>query len=248
MNPMPACAGEPGQQPWPPRLDVLQGQEPLGLRGVHQPEVARPQDDQLLLRALGPVPRWSVRAVGPRRAARGLLAHPVVPGEVVEKRLDASPALDVLLEGQHVLAGQGAAQVAEGGAVAVGERRALRLAVVGEHHEVVATGGGLVDRLEHSEGLVEPAEHLERLEPVAAGVVGHLVEVHEVDVHAPAPPASSAAPRWPGSGRAACRCSPPAGRRRSTIDAPGVRRHAGADGRPGSARAPPRQSCARCCA
>ena len=64
-------------------------------------------------------------------------------------------------------------------AEALQEGRALALAVVGEHDELVWSRRELGDALESRELLIEPAQHVERVAAFDPGVVGDLVVADE---------------------------------------------------------------------
>ena len=73
-------------------------------------------------------------------------------------------------------------QLVEAVAVALQEGRALRLAVVGEHDDLVGARGVLPGALDAPELLVELAQHLHRVRALEAGVVGDLVVAGEARV------------------------------------------------------------------
>ena len=121
------------------------------------------------------------------RAARAAIpssrAISVRPGAEVGDRVVLAPGLHV-----HVLRGaERAHEVLEGQAVALQERRALRLAVVGEHDQAVGARRVGQRRVHARDLAVHLGQHRQRVGALDAGMVGHLVVGQERGVdHRPA--------------------------------------------------------------
>ena len=99
-----------------------------------------------------------------------------------DHRVQRAAALGVVLRGEDLGVGQPAHQRRQVLAVPVDEDLPLRLAVVGQHHEVVLPGGHLGDGLELREHRVDALERGQRLRLHDPGVVRDRVVVDVVHV------------------------------------------------------------------
>ncbi len=149
-----------------PLVDLLEG-EPAGLvHQVDEAEVARAHDDDAAVADL--VLRRLLLLLA------GGLAHRLADHRVV---LVARPHRG------HARAPQVALdQLVQAVAVALLERGALRLAVVGEHDDLVGTRGILASARDPAELLVDLAQHLHRVGALEPGMVGDLVVAGEARV------------------------------------------------------------------
>ncbi len=144
-------------------LDLLERQAPLLLHQVDEPQVPRPQDDG--------------SAVG--HVVLGALGR-AVPGRLVDRVPDHRVLLVAVEEVGHLAAGQRPLhELVEPVAVALLERRALRLPVVGEDDELIRPRGVSARVLDATELLVELAQRLERVRSLQAGVMRDLVVARE---------------------------------------------------------------------
>ena len=145
-----------------PRLDLLERQPAALLHQVDEPEVARAEHDDVLIGdvVLGPL------GLLPRRLADGVADHRALlvpagdPGDLAARE----GALDELVEAVPV---------------ALLEGRTLRLPVVGKHDDLVWPRGVPARSLDLREAVVELAQGLERVGPLEARVVRHLVVARE---------------------------------------------------------------------
>ena len=115
-----------GEQPGPAFLDLLADQA-LGSGDVHQAEVPRSEHDEVTGRRVLVRACTVLQTCG--RTSSGMAADGVA-SKVVHDGSHPAPALDVLLERDHVLLGELAAQVAQRLSVEVRERRLQGLPVV----------------------------------------------------------------------------------------------------------------------
>ena len=127
---------------------------------------------------------WSMCRLLAAAARLAALPDYAGAGEVFGEGLDSSPLFDRGVEGGHFLLHQPRAHLAEVGAEAVPERLALGLAVVREHHDVVAPGSVPREPLERSEDPIQAVEGCQGLGAEHAGMVGDLVVIDVVDVDA----------------------------------------------------------------
>ena len=125
--------------------------------------------------------RWT-RSAAPW-AARPRLEPPA--GQIGQETVQATPALDRLLDGFDLCRGQLRADGGEVDPVPIGEDRSLGLPVVGQDDQPVRPRRCRGDLLQARQHVIEPIERGQRLRPQAAGVMGHLVVVDIVDVHGP---------------------------------------------------------------
>lgn len=175
-------AAQPVQQLRVGGVDRLAGDAAGPAREADQPEVARRHDDDLRRRLMGSVGRAAVvvrrrhrplsagqrLAAGPRRRARRRLGEPRAQpsqGLVVGRRPGRDRAAPAGLRHDRL----------ERRPVALAERRALRLAVVAEHHDLVGAGRPRRRRRDPRDPPVDAAEHRQRVASLQAGVVGDLV-------------------------------------------------------------------------
>ena len=144
-------------------LDLLERQPPLLLHQIDESQVPRAQDDG---GAVGHI------VLG----ARGL----AVPGRLVDGVADHRALLVAVEEVGHLAGGQRPLhELVEPVAVALRERRALRLPVVGEDDDLVRPRGVSARALDAPELLVELAQGLERVRSLQAGVMRDLVVARE---------------------------------------------------------------------
>ena len=122
-------------------------------------------------------------AVSRRRAADGA-GHALGLVDLGQEGVDLAPVLDLGRGGRdrRLAAHQRADDVLERHAVALEERPAEALAVVGEDDEAIGTGRLGGDLLEDADLAVDAVERVERLGPLRAAVVGDLVVVGVVEV------------------------------------------------------------------
>src|ERR1700749_257290 len=128
-------------------LDLLRGEAPLLLHEVHEAEIARAQHHRVRVADVVVTARLG--------AARGLLQR-LADGRIVliaSAHPGDGPACERALD-----------QLIEPVPVALLERRALGLAMIGEHHELVRPRGEPKRALDSPELLVELAERLERVD------------------------------------------------------------------------------------
>ena len=154
------------QQVGVPLVDLLHRHAPRLVHQVDQPEVAGPHHDHL---AVADVVLVLVLLLAARR----------LPHRLGDRRV-------VLVAGAEVL-DAGAVQVAlhqfvQPVAVALQEGGALRLAVVGEHDDLVGARGVLAGARDAPELLVELAQDLHGVRPLETRVVRHLVVAGEARV------------------------------------------------------------------
>ena len=125
----------------------------------------------------------SVVWLGERRAGDGR-ADALAAGDLRQHRVDERRPLarGLRLDERGPPAHEVADDLAEALAVALLERRAEALAVVGEDHELVRARRVLGGLGQGADRLVDAVERLERLDPLGAAVVGELVVVGEVRV------------------------------------------------------------------
>ena len=118
------------------------------------------------------------------RDARDARADAPAPRDLRQERVDEGRALGLRLRLEELRAAghEVADHLAEALVVALLERRAQALAVVGEDDEVVGTGSVLRGLPDRREGAVDAVERLERLDALRAAVVRELVVVGEVGV------------------------------------------------------------------
>ena len=117
-------------------------------------------------------------------AAGGPAGHARALRELGEERVDRAIRLGPSGRGDD---GRGsgheaADELLEGHAVALAERGALALAVVGEDDEAVVASRFLADPLERGDDAVDPGQRPQRFEALGPGVVRDLVVVGQVDV------------------------------------------------------------------
>ena len=144
-------------------VDLLEGEPAIALHQVDEAEVAGPEDHHV-----------AVRDVVLRALAR------LAAGRLV----DGVPHHRVLLvaagDARHLAARQRSLdELVEPVAVALLERRALGLAVIGEHDDLVRPRGVAARAGDAAELLVELAQRLQRVRALEAGVVRDLVVARE---------------------------------------------------------------------
>ena len=180
---------ELADQPGVALLQLLD-REPVVVAGeVDEPEVAR-ADDGDRRRVGGRRDRLLVEVddaiAGPAREgdAGDRAADPGRRDHLGQERVHERRALrrDVALDDRRAAAHQVADHLAEALAVALEERRAQALAVVGQDDELVRPGRVLGRLHDGPDRRVDAVERLERLDPLRAAVVGELVVVREVRV------------------------------------------------------------------
>ena len=193
-NPIPGWAAESVEQSRM-RLGDLLERQPLGAqRQIDEPEAAGDEHHRLLApRALsagalalgqGLAVRSQRDGALDRSAARGARQHaPADAGllaRVGQHRADVAPGLVDRGRGVHLAARERPVHdLLERLAVALAERRALRLAVVGEHDEVIRARRLRRRTLQPGELVIVSLEHRERIGLANPRVVGDLVIADE---------------------------------------------------------------------
>ena len=159
------CARSAAIRPRMALVDLLERQPPLLLHQVDEPEVARAEHDHVAGRRR----RSSTRFVGVlRRSPRRPRGRP--------SRCCSSPAPSAR---PRCRSSERSTSSSSAVAVALLERRALRLAVVGEDDDLVRPRRVAARALDPAELLVELAQRLERVGPLEPGVVRDLVVARE---------------------------------------------------------------------
>ena len=152
-------------------VQLLQREPAPLLHQVDEPEVARAEDDDL---AVGDVVLGALRR------------HP--PGGLLDRVPGHRALLVAAREPGHLARRQRSLdQLVEAVAVSLLERRALRLAVIGEHHDLVGAAGVSPRPLDPAELLVELAQGLHRVGALEPRVVRDLVVAREGRVDGGAP-------------------------------------------------------------
>ncbi len=195
--------GQPGHEAGVARRQVSSGELPLLAAYVDQAEVPGSEDVEGLVPLGGLRLGLRVPGRGRRRDRVGVVAITLVHGvrgrlhraaadaagrgELPHQRPGTTPALDVGVGGRDVALGETSDERCEVLPVAVEERRALRLPVVGEDHEPVLPRRGTGHHLQLVEDTIHGLESLQALRTQYSRVVGDLVVVHVVDVDRPEP-------------------------------------------------------------
>ncbi len=144
-------------------LDLLEREAPRLLHEVDEAEVSGPEHDHVAVRDV---------------VLRALLRR--MPGRVRQRMADHRVLLVAARDPGDLAGREGALdELVEPVAVALLERRPLRLAVIGEHDDLVRAGCVAASTVDPGELLVELPERLERVGPLQPGVVGHLVVAGE---------------------------------------------------------------------
>src|SRR5215210_932177 len=150
-------------------LDLLAGQPMAPFHQVDQTQVARAEHHDL---TISDAPLRRSRAL---RRSRGRLG---------DRMANRTLVLVAGLDSAHAPGREAAGdQVVEPVAVALAERRALRLTVVGEDDDVVRPGRVAACPLDHAEALIELAQRLERVLALEPGVMRDLVVAGEGRVY-----------------------------------------------------------------
>ena len=160
------CSSSAGDQRGMALLDLLEREPVRALHQVDEPEVARAEDDDVAVRRdLGALVLAPCRRGRSPRRARAPIA--------VAFSSPASTPSTSPPDSERSTSSSSAV------AVALPERRALGLAVVGEHDDLVGPRRVAARALDHPEALVELAQRLERVGALEARVVGDLVVAGE---------------------------------------------------------------------
>ncbi|GMA26433.1 hypothetical protein GCM10025864_41920 [Luteimicrobium album] len=201
-HPDPRVRREPRHQVGPALDEAREPQRLVGAGDPHAGEVPGRRDDELVLgggTGLLVAPRRTVARGAPALGPDGVAA-PGRAGQRAQRlgdlvpllaaltarlgRRDVAPQAPALVVGSAARFGCRARQPAherlEGQPVRLREGLAERLAVVGEHDDVVGPRGLPAELLEQPDDAVEALERAQRLGPQRARVVGDLVVVDEV--------------------------------------------------------------------